>query len=223
MDAQASSEAARRLEHAILQVNAEVRRVSMVATAAAQEATGTWTLVERLTDNAAQIRDVVGMIEAIARQTNLLALNASIEAARAGTHGRGFAVVAGEVKALAGQTAAATAQIVGRISQVDEALSHAAGAISAIAASVGAVEQTSAEISTMVGSHTEVLGSLGETVSRISAVTETAAGAMSDIAIANAQTVAQADMGASSARALDDRIGSLQREALDFVRRLRAA
>ncbi|MDP3258409.1 MAG: hypothetical protein Q8S58_15555 [Bosea sp. (in: a-proteobacteria)] len=46
---------------------------------------------------------------------------------------------------------------------------------------------------------------------------------MSEIAIANAQSVAQADMGAASAGALDERIGSLQREALDFVRRLRAA
>lgn len=222
-DAQASTEAALRLEQVIGQINTEVRRVSVMATAATQEAVGTSALVDRLTDNADQIRGVVGMIEAIARQTNLLALNATIEAARAGVHGRGFSVVASEVKELAGQTAAATGQIVSRISLVNEALSHAAGAISAIASSVGAVEQTSTEISTMVGSHTELLGSLGETVSRISAVTETAAGAMSEIAIANAQTVAQADMGAASARALDDRIGSLQREALDFVRRLRAA
>ncbi len=222
-DAQASTEAALRLEQVIGQINAEVRRVSMMATGANEEAAGTRALVERLTDNAAQIRDVVGMIEAIARQTNLLALNATIEAARAGAHGRGFAVVANEVKALAGQTAVATGQIVGRISLVNEALSHAAGAISAIAASVGAVEQTSAEISTMVGSQTALLGSLGETVARISEVTGTAAGAMSEIAIANAQSVAQADMGAASAGALDERIGSLQREALDFVRRLRAA
>jgi methyl-accepting chemotaxis protein len=222
-DAQHSTEAALRLEAVIGQVNAEVRRVSVMATAATRDAAGTTALVHRLTDNASQIREVVGIIEAIARQTNLLALNATIEAARAGVHGRGFAVVASEVKALAGQTGEATAQIVGRISQVNEALSHAAEAVSAIAASVGAVEQASTEISTMVGSHTELLGSLGETVSRISAVTGTAAGAMSEIAVANAQTVAQADMGAASARALDERIGMLQREAFDFARRLRAA
>ena len=223
VDAQHSSEAALRLEHVIGQINAEVRRVSVMATAATQEAAGTSALVERLTDNAAQIRDVVGLIEAIARQTNLLALNATIEAARAGAHGRGFAVVASEVKDLASQTGQATAKIGRRISRVDEALSHAAGAISAIAASVGAVEQASTEISSMVDSQAELLGSLGETVSRISDVTGTAAGAMSEIAVANAQSVGQADMGAASARALDERIGTLQREAFDFVRRLRAA
>jgi methyl-accepting chemotaxis protein len=222
-DAQASTEAAIHLEQVIGQINAEVRRVSVMATAATREAAGTTALVDRLTDNATQIREVVGIIEAIARQTNLLALNATIEAARAGAHGRGFAVVANEVKELAGQTAAATGRIVGRIALVDEALSSAASAVSAIAASVGAVEQASAEISSMVGSQTELLGSLGDTVARISDVTGTAAGAMSEIAIANAQTVGQADMGAAGARALDERIGSLQREALDFVRRLRAA
>jgi len=222
-DALRSSEAAWRLEQVIGQINEEVRRVSVMATEATQEAVGTTALVERLTDNATRIREVVGLIEAIARQTNLLALNATIEAARAGPHGRGFAVVASEVKALSAQTATATGQIVARISQVNEALSHAAGAVSAIAASVGAVEQASAEISTMVGSHAELLNSLGETVAHISEVTETAAGAMSEIAVANAESVGQADMGAASARALDERIGSLQREALDFVRRLRAA
>lgn len=223
VDAQHSTDAALRLEHVIGLINAEVRRVSVMATAATQEAAGTSALVERLTDNASQIRDVVGIIEAIARQTNLLALNATIEAARAGAHGRGFAVVASEVKDLASQTGEATAKIVSRIALVNEALSHAAGAVSAIASSVGAVEQTSTEISTMVGSQAELLGSLGETVSRISDVTGTAAGAMSEIAVANAQSVAQADMGAASARALDERIGTLQREAFDFVRRLRAA
>lgn len=217
------TESALHLEHVVSQIGAEIGRVSQTAMAATQEAAGTSALVARLSENALQIRDVVEMIQAIARQTNLLSLNATIEAARAGVHGRGFAVVASEVKALAGQTAEATAQIVGRIGMVNEALSQAAGAVSAIAASVGAVEQTSTEISTMVGSHAKVLGSLGDTVARISGVTGTAAMAMAEIAAANAQTVGQADMGASGARDLDDRIAALQREASEFARRLRAA
>lgn len=222
-EAQSSAEAAMRLEGVIDQIRYEVSRVSVMASGAARDAEGTTALVSRLTDNASQIRDVVGIIETIARQTNLLALNATIEAARAGIHGRGFAVVANEVKELAGQTGEATARIVSRIGHVNEALSQAAEAVSAIGSSVGAVEQAGTEISAMVGSHAELLGSLGATVSRISGVTENAAGAMAEIAVANAQTVAQADMGAASAGALDERIGTLQRAAFDFVRRLRAA
>ncbi|MBX9909736.1 MAG: HAMP domain-containing protein [Beijerinckiaceae bacterium] len=218
-----SADASLRLEQVIGQINMEVRRASVMATAATQKAAGTRDLVERLTENAGQIRDVAGIIEAIARQTNLLALNATIEAARAGTHGRGFAVVANEVKALAGQTAAATARIVARIGAVDDALSHAAEAIPAIVTSLTALEQTSTEISTMVGSHTEQLGSLGDTVSRISDVIGTAGGAMTEIVDANSEAVRQADRGADGARDLDQRIAALQSEALEFARRLRAA
>lgn len=212
-----------RLDFVVSQINAEVRRVSEMATEATREAAGTHALVTRLSENAAQIRDVVGIIDAVARQTNLLALNATIEAARAGVHGRGFAVVAAEVKTLANQASDAAGRIVSRIAQADEALSHAADAVSAIGASVAAVEQTGTEIATMVGSHVELLGSLGETVARISDVTGTAALAMGEIAAANLQTVGQADTGAASARELDGRINALQAEAEAFVRRLRAA
>ncbi len=222
-EANRTTEAALRMEFVIGQINDEVRRVSMMASAASQEASGTQKLVAELAEKATQIRDVVGIIEAVARQTNLLALNATIEAARAGAHGRGFAVVASEVKALAGQTAEAASRIVGRIAQVDAALSHAAGAVSTIGNSIGTVEQTGTEIATMVDSHAELLGSLGETVARISSVTGTAAMAMAEIAAANMQTVNQADMGALSARNLDERITALQMEASAFVRRLRAA
>ena len=47
--------------------------------------------------------------------------------------------------------------------------------------------------------------------------------AMAEIAAANMQTVNQADMGALSARDLDERIAALQVEAAAFVQRLRAA
>jgi len=64
-------------------------------------------LVERIDSVNQQIADVkhiLGEIEAIAKQTNLLALNAAIEAARAGEAGRGFAVVADAVRDLSSRT-----------------------------------------------------------------------------------------------------------------------
>ncbi|GAB1535472.1 hypothetical protein ADMFC3_11030 [Geovibrio sp. ADMFC3] len=67
--------------------------------------------MENLTEQAAQIRQVLSIISDIADQTNLLALNASIEAARAGEHGRGFAVVADEVRKLAERTQTSLVEI----------------------------------------------------------------------------------------------------------------
>lgn len=222
-DANRTTEAALQMELIVGQIGTEVGRVSAMASAATQQASGTHQLVTRLTEKATQIRDVIGIIEEVARQTNLLALNAAIEAARAGAHGRGFAVVAAEVKALAGQTSEAASVIVRRIAQVDDALSNATTAIATIGASIGDVEQAATEITVMVGSNATLLGSLSDTVSRISEVTGTAALAMAEIAEANLQSVGQADMGALSARELVQRIAALQMEAGAFVARLRAA
>jgi methyl-accepting chemotaxis protein len=62
------------------------------------------TTMNRVSDEAKKINEMVTIIKGVADQTNLLALNASIEAARAGEQGRGFAVVADEIKKLAENT-----------------------------------------------------------------------------------------------------------------------
>ncbi len=74
--------------------------------------------IQRLDKSAAQIGEIVAVINDIADQTNLLALNAAIEAARAGEQGRGFAIVADEVRKLAERTAKATNDIKQRIASI---------------------------------------------------------------------------------------------------------
>ncbi|WP_019933462.1 methyl-accepting chemotaxis protein [Oceanimonas smirnovii] len=116
--------------------------------------------VGRLATEAANIGQVLDVIQAIAEQTNLLALNAAIEAARAGDAGRGFAVVADEVRNLAQRTQSSTAEIEHIISTIQ----HATGE------SVNEMQQSADYASrsrTMAGEAEQALNHIAERIGEI--------------------------------------------------------
>ena len=109
---------AEELTTSIAEISRQLGHATGLVRVAASDSQTTNMEINKLTEAAQEIGEVVSLIQQIAGQTNLLALNAAIEAARAGEAGRGFAVVAGEVKSLALQTAKATEKIVAQITAV---------------------------------------------------------------------------------------------------------
>jgi methyl-accepting chemotaxis protein len=152
---------------------------------AAQSATSTVQVVNKLGKSAVEIGKVVEVIKGIAAQTNLLALNATIEAASAGEAGKGFAVVANEVKALAKQTASATEDIRGQILDMQENTASAVKAIEEIVKVINEINSISGSIAASVEQQTattnEIARNVGDaargTADMSRSVNETALGA----------------------------------------------
>lgn len=121
---------------------------------AAKKATLTYEVVNKLDEAAAQIGDIIDLINGIAGKTNLLALNAAIEAAGAGEAGKGFAVVANEVKELAKQTSGATQDIRRKIIGMQDNTKEAIGAIEAITTVIREVDEIMGTIASSVEEQT---------------------------------------------------------------------
>ncbi|MBN2509424.1 MAG: hypothetical protein JXB03_04070 [Spirochaetales bacterium] len=150
---------------------------SMEGEKAIQQTANSFARVREQIDN---IKQMTGIIGAIASQTNLLAMNAAIEAAHAGDAGRGFAVVADEVRKLA-ESSSSNAKQIGQIlkellSAIDTAGENVGLTGNTFADIHSEVEQVSAAMAEIAASTEELQKGSGEILSATTSLNENNSG-----------------------------------------------
>ncbi len=185
--------------------------------------------MEILGSNAANIGQVLGVINDIADQTNLLALNAAIEAARAGDAGRGFAVVADEVRKLAEKTMSATKEVAEAVLGIQKATRTNAESVSQTVGSIENATNMAEEsvrslerIVDMVAHTSDQIRSIAAAAEQQSAASREISGSLADInAIAN-ETARGMEHSASAVEELASLARSLQQLVAEMAAEGRA-
>ncbi|MCJ2139401.1 PAS domain S-box protein [Methylobacterium sp. E-066] len=201
-DIQCVASGAEELSASVGEISQQVSHAARMAGEAVEQARHTGSIVAGLSGQAAQICDVVTMIQGIASQTNLLALNATIEAVRAGAAGKGFAVVASEVKALAEQTAKETDQIRVQITATQAVTREAVDAIGSIQGTIRKLDEVSAAIAAAVEEQSAVTREMSGSMHTAAHGVTTIAGGMEAIARASEQVDAATRQVREAARAV---------------------
>jgi len=151
------SEEAQRVSTLANEGQKAILSIADVITQTKEKANTTFETVEKLSDSAKNIGEIVDTINSIAEQTNLLALNAAIEAARAGEAGRGFAVVADEIRKLAEESKQATQNIANILKGI---LDESVKASEATKETVEIVNQAAGQSNLVKGQFDQILNSI---------------------------------------------------------------
>jgi methyl-accepting chemotaxis protein len=163
-----------------------------------------------LSEQAAQINEIIATVSDFADQSNLLALNASIEAAKAGEQGRGFAVVAAEVRNLADQSKEATTAVRSILGEIQRATNAVVLATEAGARSAEARSGQAEHAGEVIGELTSVVHQAAQAVQVIAVSAHEQSVGMDQIAVAMNEI---RDASSSYAEGSD----ALQRSASDLA------
>jgi len=207
----------------VREIGRQVEDATKIAADAVGETEKTDRIVAGLVDAAAQIGDVVKLINDIAGQTNLLALNATIEAARAGEAGKGFAVVASEVKNLANQTSKATEEIAAKIKAVQSATGEASSSLANVSKIIGQVSQISSAIAAAVEEQGATTQDIVRNVQHASDSTRSVTASIDHVSQAAAETGAAAGEVLNAAGDLSKQANDLRGEVEEFLDSMRNA
>ncbi|WP_027575151.1 methyl-accepting chemotaxis protein [Bradyrhizobium sp. WSM1743] len=220
---QSVASATEEMSSSVTEISRQVQDAARIAGAAVEQAQRTNDRVNKLSQAATRIGDVVELINTIAGQTNLLALNATIEAARAGEAGRGFAVVASEVKALAEQTAKATGEIGHQIADIQAATQESVVAIKEISGTIGRISEISSAIASAVEEQGAATQEIARNIQQAAQGTDQVAANISDVKHGAAETGSASTQVLASAQMLSRDSARLHSEVEQFLTTVRAA
>lgn len=211
------------MSSSVVEISRQVQDAARIAGAAVDQAQKTNDRVNKLSQAATRIGDVVELINTIAGQTNLLALNATIEAARAGEAGRGFAVVASEVKALAEQTAKATGEISHQIADIQAATQDSVVAIKEISGTIGRISEISSAIAAAVEEQGMATQEISRNVQQAAQGTHEVASNITEVQQGATETGSASSQVLASAQTLSNDSARLKTEVEKFLITVRAA
>ncbi len=157
--------------------------------------------MHEISDQSAQIRQIIKTIEDLAFQTNILALNASVESARAGEAGKGFAVVASEVRNLANKSTEASKHTSALIEDTIKAVEKGTGIANTTAKSLNLVVDSTKKVVTTVEKIASAaewqagsIAQITQGISQISSVVQANSATAEESAAASEELSGQAQM-----------------------------